>query len=592
MARPDRHCFGVTLTLNEVPAEPIDFVMPVWAPGMYSVTEPERNLISFEAVDKEGPLRHSKLSKNVWHVDVRMPPLTIKYQVYAFERGSACSYLDADHAVINPGTLLGYPKGYEHSKAILRLSPSSYCRNVSTGLVRLAQDLPTFVAADYDDLVDSPIMVGNIKSHFFLQGGKKHEVAVFGGEELDHKRLVDFLRRIVTAASRVYGELPYERYVFLIDVDGNMPDDGLEHHDSTYCLVPRLAFTTEHGLKRMLGLFCHEYFHLWNVKRMRPAPLVRIDYERESYTKSLWVAEGITTYYEHLLLRRAKIYSVAEFLDNVVDLINRYLSTPGRQFQSAEESSYDAWIKFYRPNESSINTGISYYTIGALLGMIIDLEIRKATKNEKSLDDAMRKTYQDTYGKRLGYTDEQFQAACEFVAGRSLDGLFENHVRGTRDIPFGHYLGFAGLELVPRPGAKGRGFAGIKLTSNTDRLTMDSVLWATPASKAGLSAGDEVIGVDGIRVDRENLRFLVENSKPGRIMQVTVGRAGRLREIVLRLGSRPVSQYRIQKGQRVNSGEKFLFKGWLGQDWRERLEYKDWNLPPAIDWLFFKLDYF
>jgi predicted metalloprotease with PDZ domain len=325
--------------LKEVPAEPVDFVMPVWAPGSYSVTESERNLISFEAFDNRGTLHHSKLRKNVWRVDAGMAPLSIKYQVYAFERSSSSSYLDVDHAVLTLGTILGYPNGYERKKAILRLSPSGYCRNVSTGLARLAQDPPTFVAADYDDLVDSPIMVGDFKSHFFYRGGKKHEVAIFGGEELNQKRLVNQLGSIVSAASRVYEELPYERYVFLIDVDGNMPDDGLEHHNSTYCLVPRLAFTTEHGLKRMLGLFCHEFFHLWNVKRMRPAPLVRIDYERESYTKSLWVAEGITTYYEHLLLRRAKIYSVSEFLDNVADLINRYLSTPGRRFQSAEAST-------------------------------------------------------------------------------------------------------------------------------------------------------------------------------------------------------------------------------------------------------------
>jgi predicted metalloprotease with PDZ domain len=224
--------------------------------------------------------------------------------------------------------------------------------------------------------------------------------------------------------------------------------------------------------------------------------------------------------------------------------------------------------------------------------MTIDLEIRKATKSEKCLDDAMKKTYQDTYRKGLGYTDEQFQAACEFVAGRSLDGLFESCVRGTRDIPFGHYLGFAGLELVPRPDTRGRGFAGIKLASNTEKPILDSILWATPALKAGLYPGDEVIAVDGIRVDRENLRFFVENSKPGRLVRLTVSRAGRLREIPLRPGSRPIHQYRIQKRRRADSGEKLLFKRWLDQDWGAQVEYDDWNLPPAIDWLFLKRDYF
>ena len=592
MAEPERHYFDVTIVLGETDSGRVDLVLPVWAPGAYLIGEFAKNLISFGASDREGPLRHSKVKKNVWRVESSGSALTIRYRVYAYERSSSRSYLDVDHAILNLADMLMLPKGSEHARVTLILSPRDYCCKVSTSLVRLARDSPTFVASDYDSLVDSPIMVGNSSIHTFEAGGKHHEVAVFGGEEIDQKFLVDRLSRIVKATSSVYGDLPYDRYVFLIDVDGDVRDDGLEHRNSTYCVVPRLAFTTEQGFKRMLGLFCHEFFHLWNVKRMTPAPLVRVNYGEESYTNSLWISEGITTYYEHLLLRRAGIYTVPEFLDNIADLINRYRSTPGRRTQSAEESSYDTWIKFYRPTANSINTEISYYTVGALLGLALDLEIRRNTRSRRSLDDVMRSIYRDTYKTGRGFKDEEFQEACETAAGAGLEDFFRDHVRGREDIPLDRNLGFVGLGLVPRSDSGGNGFVGIKLMPKTERPILDSVLASSPATKGGLSPEDEVIGVNRIRVDRENLRFLIEHSKPGETLTFTVNRAGLLRDVRIELGRRRIEQYRIAKKAKANNQEKELFKKWLRQDWSRRLGDSDLAVPPAVDWLFYKPDYF
>jgi len=596
MARANTHTFDVTLVLKNVADGPMDFVMPVWAPGAYRIAEFERNITTIEAADAKGPLGLSKVRKNAWRVEARGEPLRVKYSVYSFERTTAVSYLDTDHALINPVTLLLCPKGYEALRTIVRLSPAGYCKNISTSLTRLKGALPSFVAQDYDQLVDSPIMIGNFRRHTFIEGGKAHEVAIYGGEEVDQERVVHDIRRIVAAASGVFGGLPYDRYVFLIEVNGEVGDDGMEHRFSTYCLVPRLAFTTEHGIKRMDGLFCHEFFHLWNVKRVTPAPLAHLDYEKEQYTSSLWIAEGITTYYEHLLLRRTKIYSVPEFFDNIADLINRYLATPGRRLQSAEESSYDTWIKFYRPYENSVNAEISYYTLGALLGMTIDLSVRRATGGEKSLDDVMKKIFRDTGRKSSGYTDEEFKEACDSVAGENLDGLFEAHVRGATDIQFDRYLGYAGLTLAPRSGAEGKGaYAGLKFADTKQEPFVDSVLSDTPAAEAGISPGDELIGVDGIRFDKikfkENLRFYVENSEPGRTLTFTVGRAGRLKDVRVRLGRRPVIRYKIQRRQNVNAEQRSLFKGWVDQD-LQKIDYSDWVLSPSVDWLFFKPDYF
>ena len=592
MANPEMHYFDVSIVLGQAGSGPVDFELPVWAPGAYLIGEFAKNLISFSASDRQGLLHHSKVKKNVWRVESRGSGLRIRYKVYAFERTSSRSYLDADHAVLNLADLVMLPRGREHARVTLVLSPRSYCNKVSTSLVRLSSDPPTFAAPDFDSLVDSPIMVGNSNSHTFEVGGKEHEVAIFAGEEIDQKSLIDRLSRIVKAASQVYGELPYDRYVFLIDVDGDVRDDGLEHRYSTYCVVPRLAFTTEQGFKRMLGLFCHEFFHLWNVKRMTPAPLVRVNYGEESYTNLLWVSEGITTYYEHLLLRRAGIYSVPEFLDNIADLINRYRATPGRRSQSAEESSYDTWIKFYRPTSNSVNIEISYYTIGALLGLALDLEIRRNTGSRRSLDDVMRTVYRDTYKAGRGFTDGEFQAACETAAGEKLDGFFENHVRGRTDIPLDRNLGFAGLRLIPKPDSGGMGFAGIMLMPKTERPILESVLASSPAMVGGLFPEDEVIGVNKIRVDRENLRFLIEHAKPGEALIFTVNRAGLLRDVRIEVGRREAHQYRIAKKSRASDEEKALFKKWLHQDWSRRLGDSDLAVPPAVDWLFFKPDYF
>lgn len=602
MSQAERHCFDITLKLRNLGTQnPIDFVLPVWTPGAYRIEEFEKNLISFKAYDEKGDLDHSKLSKNVWQVIPRGRQLIVNYQVYAFERNTSKSYLDSEHAILNFVTMLVYPQGYEQNKAIVRLLPRSYAKNVSTSLTKIKNDPPTFEAENYDVLVDSPVMVGDFEIHSFDCGGKIHEVAIFGGEDVDSKRLLRDLKRIVTAASRVYRTLPYERYVFLIEIDGDVGDDGMEHSNSTYCLVPRLALATEHGRNRMLGLFCHEFFHLWNVKRMTPIGVTQINYGKESYTKSLWIAEGLTTYYEHLLLRRAKIYSASEFLQNIADLINRYLSTPGRHLQSAEESSYDSWIKFYRPSENSINTEISYYTVGALLGLILDLEIRSATRSRKSLDDVMRTIYQDSYvskpRNKRGYSDEEFQTSCETISGRNLDGLFKSYVRGANDIPFNDYFDYAGLELVSEQNTNDKekenaGFLGIKIVPKIEKAIIESTLSSSPAMDGGLYAGDEIIGVDKIRIDKENLRPYIENERRGRNVLLTVNRAGLLKDVSIKLGRKSIRRYQIQKKSSASNDQRLLFKKWALDDWKNKIDYKSVNVLPSVDWLFFKSDYF
>jgi predicted metalloprotease with PDZ domain len=590
--------------------------MPVWTPGSYAVDEFERNVQEFSAYGEDGShILWEKVQKNVWRIKTAdNRTVRARYRVYAYEYTVETSYLDIDHAVLNAASSLMYPEGYEKQEIMLRVIPFRGWKCVSTGLERYGNSRLIFVAPNYDTLVDSPIVIGNQEVYSFTVGGVPHEVAIFGAKNndnvnavIDTKRFISDLKRIVEASIPVYGEMPHDRYVFLIDITGNKPEDGLEHHNSTYCHVQRSAFEPKNVYHRMLGLFGHEYFHLWNVKRMRPANLGPFNYGKENYTKLLWVSEGITTYYEHIILRRANIYTVPEYLDSLADQFNRYLATPGRKVQSAEESSFDTWVKFCRPNENTINTVISYYTIGCILGWMLDMAIRHQTDNTKTLDNVMQRAYTETYKRDgRGYTYEEFHDACERIAGTRLDDIFENHVRGTKEIDFDYYLGFAGLKLEDKkspsskknegekqPSTKDKGFLGVKLKlGETGRITVESVLVDTPAYRDGLYAKDEIIAADGNRTDdQKTLSFYVENREPGSTIRLTVSRDGKIRNVKVYLGSKPVFLYRIQRKEKATASEKKLFSKWLDQDWDKEIKYEEERAysssSPAADRLFF-----
>jgi predicted metalloprotease with PDZ domain len=603
MKFPHSHYFDAQIIVKDVLRETQHFVMPVWTPGSYLVREFERNVSEFFAYGDGGKniLPSTKVSKNTWRVETKgSKAVTARYRVYAYEYTVDTSYLDADHAIINPASVLMYPEGYENEEMVLRLVPPTSWKKASTALERYGggKGKFAFFAPNYDILVDSPIEVGNHETYFFDVNGKRHEVALFGAAgatTIDKKRFVSDLKKIVQASAPVYGELPYDKYVFIIDLTGGQPGGGLEHLNSTHCITSRFVFEPKQVYNRMLGLFSHEFFHLWNVKRMRPVNLGPFDYTKENYTRSLWVAEGITSYYDDLILRRGGIYTVPEYLDALVEQFNRFLATPGRKVQSAEESSFDTWVKFYRPNENSVNMGISYYVKGAILGWMLDMEIRRANDSKRTLDDVMRRVYIETYKQRdRGYTEQEFQEACESVAGKSLRDIFENHVRGTSEIDFNYYLDFAGLKLEPKSkdsnkkkDEEKKGFLGLKLKTEGGRVLVDTVLSDTPASLDGIYVGDEIIAADGTRVDEKTLSFYIETRKPNTQVLLTLSRDSRIRETKVKLSEKPTFVYRIQKREKATSEQKRLFKKWLGEEWDVELKYEEWPASPLTDRLLF-----
>ncbi len=593
MPKPNTHYFEVIIEIPEAKRLAkngrLRLVMPVWTPGSYLVREFSRNLLDVKAVDPKtnSVLKCEKDSKNSWAIEVsNAESIDVYYKVYAFEYTVDTSYLDTRHGLINGASVFLYLEGCENLEHFLTLIPFSEWRVISTGLEKTKipkQKGSTFTAPNYDILIDCPIEIGNHSVFSFEVSGVKHEVSLFGPAVADITTFVSDIKRIVENTWPVFGEIPYKQYLFLIDF-GEGPTGGrLEHLNSTHCIMPRLRMIPIQDYRALLSLLSHEFFHTWNVKRLRPKGLGPFDYNNEVYTKSLWIAEGITSYYDDLILRRSGIYSVSEYFDALAINFNIIQSFPSSRFQSAEEASFDTWIKHYRPNENSPNVHSSYYVQGAVIGWMIDMEIRKSTSNERSLDLVMRNMYKETYAREnRGYSDEEFESMCNKVAGRSLSHeIFDRRVHGREGIDIQHYLDYAGLRLAPKSeNRKTRAYLGVKLRSESGHSIVASKIFDSPADVSGLAAGDEIIALDDLRMDLSLIAHYIANKNPGDTMKVLISRDGYIETISARLGTFPTFEHRILKDEAVSEEQKLFFKAWMLSDWSSPFEYVEYTPSP------------
>jgi predicted metalloprotease with PDZ domain len=407
--------------------------------------------------------------------------------------------------------------------------------------------------------------------------GVPHRIVIDGEGNYDPALLKAEVQRIVEAEVAMFGDIPYHDYTFILHLRSNT-GGGLEHLNSTALGSRRFAFANDDGYRQFGSLVAHEFFHLWNVKRIRPDALGPFDYTKENYTRLLWVAEGVTEYYGNLILRRAGLVSDQYYLNHLAQQIQDLQATPGSRVMSAEEASFNAWIKEYRPDENSVNSQISYYDKGELLGMLLDLEIRRRTNNAKSLDDVMRMLYTDFFKKGRNYTPADFQKVCETVSGRSFEDFFTRYVHGREELPYNQILSAAGLRLeqagiafedLSKPIPEGvalRAFLGADLEQNGDHLTITHVRSGTPAYEQGLNAKDEIVALDGKRVTKENFEARLAERRPGETVRITVFRFDDLRSFDVRLGSRIAAPFSITQLAARSDQQKQIFESWLSQN--------------------------
>jgi predicted metalloprotease with PDZ domain len=563
MERPTTHYYRVVFRADGLKGETQDFKMPAWTPGYYRIMDYAKNVMDFKAKDGTGrPLAWEKTAKNTWRVrSGEAASIVVSYDVYAFTRFCADSYLGDDGGFITPAGLFMHVAGRLQSPVTVTVLPHPDWKQVSTGLDPIAGRPNTFTAPDFDTLYDCPILIGNQEVLTFEAAGRPHTVAAYDLGTADRAKFTGDLKKIVEAAAALMGELPYRHYTFLIIGPGG---GGLEHLNSTAVTLNPASLTNPQGYKGWLSFIAHEYFHLFNVKAIRPIALGPFDYERENYTNMLWVSEGITVYYEFILLNRAGLMTRDEVLERLGSTIANYENAPGRHYQPATASSFDTWTNFFSRGEHSANTTISYYDIGAGLGLLLDLKIREASKGRASLDDVMRTLYGTFYKeKKRGFTDGEFREACERAAGGPLGEIFDVYAATVEEWDYAGHLGFAGLTIDTEPGTAPGPWFGASTQDQNGSPVVSSVEPDSPASLAGLSAQDEIVAIDGARVTQRSLAGTINSRKPGDNVKVLYARRGVVREAVITLGKKTERSFRITPLANPTPRQKTLLDGWL-----------------------------
>ena len=564
MSRPWTHLLEVEMRLSwtaNAPAQ-AEIVMPVWTPGSYLVREYARHVESFNAADASGAaLAWRKTDKNSWQIDAKgAREIVVKYNVYSNELTVRTNELNDNHAFFTPAALLMFPKGFLNAPSTVRVVPYKDWK-IATGLPAVDGSANTFRAENFDTLYDSPFEVSNFKEISFTVQNKPHRFVVNGEGNYDLQRIARDTTKIIEECIKIFGELPYENYVFILNLRGG---GGLEHLNSTALQWNRFGFSGGRH-NEFMALVAHEYFHLWNVKRIRPDALGPFDYENENYTKLLWVAEGATAYYEGILLQRAGIITAKEFLDGRAAQVQALQDRRGRFETSLEEASFDAWIKYYRQDENAINNQISYYDKGELVSFLLDVEIRAGSKGTKSLDDVFRYLNEEFAKKNRNFTPEDYQKTAELMAGKSLDDFFAKYVRGRAEIDYNQILSGVGLQLKDNKGRE-TPYLGANMRQDGDRLTITSLPKETPAYEQGLNANDQIIAIDGIRANQTFLGNYIGEKKIGDKVRLTIFRFDELRDIEITLGGRGRTAYTIVAADAPTDEQRTIYRTFLGAD--------------------------
>ncbi|MBL7924423.1 MAG: M61 family metallopeptidase, partial [Bacteroidia bacterium] len=546
---PQTHYVDVQMEIKGWKAASLEIKMPVWAPGSYLVREFSRHVESVNARDAQGNvLVVNKKTKNSWTIlTPGVSHISISYKVYAYELSVRTSFVDEEHAYLNGTSIFMYVEQLMKQSMDVKVIPYPGWKQISVALDRVEPSNPWLLKApDYDGLVDAPFEIGNHVIFNFTAAGIPHEVAMFGEGNYNVDRLKKDMARIVEECTAIFGEHPCKNYLFIIH-NLTAGGGGLEHMNSTTLQTNRWSYASESSYTGFLSLVAHEYFHLWNVKRLRPAPLGMFNYSEENYTDMLWLAEGFTAYYDDLIVHRCGFTSEAEYLSTLAGNISYCMNIKGAAIQSLAESSLDAWIKYYRPGENSPNATVSYYTKGGVVGALLNMEIMKATQGKKSLDDVFREMYR-LYAVKLnrGFTETEFVNMVKLVSGKNMDDFFRKYVHGTAPLPVADFADVCGLDLVDLNEKQGQAWTGLTTSFSSGKLMVTGVERNSPAWQAGLNVNDELIALNRYRLADDLPKFLAMQ-KPGDTVSLTASRSGFIRVFDVQLAQSPAVKYSLER---------------------------------------------
>lgn len=579
---PEAHLFEVTCTISAPYPEGQRVMLPAWIPGSYLIRDFARHIVSIRAQALGREVALTKLDKHTWRAARGVGgPLTITCEVYAWDLSVRGAHLDTTHGFFNGTSVFLRVIGSEDVPCLVDIRAPAGERyrdwRVATALEPARRErgaarphgFGLYRAADYDELIDHPVEMGTFSLVGFEAGGIPHEVVLTGRNRCDAARLACDLKRVCEWQIRLFGEAPMHRYLFLVMTVGE-GYGGLEHRASTALLcsrndlpAPEMGDMTD-AYRGFLGLASHEYFHTWNIKRIKPAAFVPYDLERENHTSLLWAFEGITSYYDDLALLRSGVIGPDDYLKLLGKTITNVARTPGRRRQSVAASSFDAWTKYYRQDENSPNAIVSYYAKGALVALALDLTLRIDTGGGRvSLDGVMRELWRRHGRSGVGVPEDGVQRIAEELSGLKLGRFFRDAVHGTRDLPLALLLRRAGVELEWQTESKTPAL-GVRTKPEGADARLAHVFDGGAAQQAGLSAGDTLVALDGLRVGKDNVEKLLSRYHPGDAVEIHAFRRDELMCFRVTLQPAPRDSCRLTLVAKPAAAARRLRRAWLG----------------------------
>ena len=565
MSKPQNHYFEVEMSISQINQKSLIVKLPVWAPGSYLVREFSKNINLVRAFNEQGKeLEITKNAKNAWQINTTgIKSLKVRYEVYSFELSVRTSFLDLTHGYISGPGIFMYVDNFKDTKGILKIFPFETFKKINTALPIAPLELQgdayqAFEFENYDQLGDCPIEIGNQVVFEFNAAGVKHTVAMYGEANYNIPLLKVDMAKIIESETAVFGFNPNKNYLFIIH---NVPggDGGLEHVNSTTLSVNRWTYSGADYLG-FLNLVAHEYFHLWNVKRIRPIELGPFNYDQEVYTSLLWVMEGFTSYYDELMMLRTGYYSQAEYLTKLQSLINYAEGSVGSRVQPVAHASFDAWIKSYRPNENSANTTMSYYSRGAVIASVFDAMIINKYNGTKCLDHFMQHLYKTYYEKlNRGFTVAEFKNELAIFTGQDMNVFFKKYIDGTEIIPFADYFSKVGVTV--KQNALTRASFGASVQNSGGKVIIKSIRANSAAEDAGLSVNDEVIGCNGYRVDQAMLDGIMNGLEVNEEVELLLSRDDILFSVKVKITNYTRPQFILTPTNSAEEAAKFNY--WL-----------------------------
>lgn len=586
-SNPGAHLFAVSCTVRAPDPGGQVFRLPAWIPGSYMIRDFARNIVTLRAECAGRACEVEKLDKHSWRVEPTPAgeALTLHYEVYAWDLSVRSAHLDDSHGFFNGTSVFVAVEGLTEAPCeviierpegspfrawrLITALPPAVGRAGGAAACRFGR----FRVRDYDELIDHPVEMGEFSLARFEAAGVPHDIALTGRHDCDVDRLCADLERICAWQIALFGApAPVDYYVFLTMVVGD-GYGGLEHRASTALLCSRddLPWKGMEGLsdgyKSFLGLCSHEYFHTWNVKRIKPAAFTPYDLTRENHTRLLWAFEGFTSYYDDLALVRSGVIGVDDYLGLLAKTVSNVMRGSGRLKQSVADSSFDAWTKYYRQDENAPNAIVSYYAKGALIALALDLQLRAGSEGRCSLDDVMRKLWADHGQTGVGVAEDGIYKAVREVGGtvlgKRLARWLQQAVEGTDDLPLERLLKGFGVELGAEP-ASAAPSLGLKLAPGDGEARIANVYDAGPAQRAGLSAGDVLIALDGLKLTAKGLETQLKRRQPGERVELHAFRRDELRLFQVELAAPPGDKYVLKLAARSGERAVALRKGWLG----------------------------